>query len=176
MASRATAAPGGYRLHGNKMWITNAPIADVMVVWAKTEDGAIRGFILEKGMKGLSAPKIEGKFSLRASATGEIVMDDVFVPEENLLPGVTGLKGPFSCLNNARYGIAWGALGAAEFCWHAARDYTLSRTAFGKPLAGTQLIQKKLADMQTEITLGLHSCLRLGRLMDAHRATPEMVS
>ena len=176
MKSRARKVADGYLLRGSKMWISNAPIADVMVVWAKTEDEGIRGFILERGMKGLTTPKIEGKFSLRASATGEIAMDDVFVPAENLLPGVSGLKGPFSCLNNARYGIAWGALGAAEFCWHAARDYTLSRSAFGKPLAGTQLIQKKLADMQTEITIGLHSCLRLGRLMDEHRATPEMVS
>ena len=176
MKSRARKVDGGYVLKGAKMWISNAPVADVMVVWAKTEDEGIRGFVLERGMTGLSTPKIEGKFSLRASVTGEIVMDDVFVPDENLLPEVSGLKGPFSCLNNARYGIAWGALGAAEFCWHAARDYTLSRTAFGKPLAGTQLIQKKLADMQTEITVGLHACLRLGRLMDAHRATPEMVS
>jgi len=146
-----------------------------MIVWAKLDD-VIRGFILERGMKGLSTPKIEGKFSLRASVTGEIVMDEVFVPEANLLPGVTGLRGPFTCLDNARYGIAWGALGAAETCWHAARDYTLSRQAFGKPLAGTQLVQKKLADMMTEITLGLHSCLRLGRLKDEGRATPEMVS
>jgi glutaryl-CoA dehydrogenase len=176
MKSRARKVDGGFLLKGAKMWISNSPVADTMVVWAKTEDEGIRGFILERGMKGLSTPKIEGKFSLRASVTGEIVMEDVFVPAENLLPGVSGLKGPFSCLNNARYGIAWGALGAAEFCWHAARDYTLSRTAFGKPLAGTQLIQKKLADMQTEITIGLHSCLRLGRLMDEHRATPEMVS
>ncbi|MGO8914846.1 MAG: acyl-CoA dehydrogenase [Stellaceae bacterium] len=176
MTSRARKVDGGFLLTGAKMWISNAPVADTMVVWAKTEDEGIRGFILERGMKGLSTPKIEGKFSLRASVTGEIVMDDVFVPAENLLPGVSGLKGPFSCLNNARYGIAWGALGAAEFCWHAARDYTLSRTAFGKPLAGTQLIQKKLADMQTEIAIGLQSCLRLGRLMDEHRATPEMVS
>jgi len=176
MASRVTAVSGGYRLRGNKMWITNAPIADVMVVWAKTEDGVIRGFILEKGMKGLSAPKIEGKFSLRASATGEIVMDDVFVPEENLLPGVKGLRGPFSCLNNARYGIAWGALGAAEFCWHAARNYTLKRKQFGRPLAANQLIQKKLVDMQTEITLGLIACLRLGRLKDDERCPPEAIS
>ena len=176
MKSRARKVDGGFLLKGAKMWISNSPVADTMVVWAKTEDEGIRGFILERGMKGLSTPKIEGKFSLRASVTGEIVMEDVFVPSENLLPGVSGLKGPFSCLNNARYGIAWGALGAAEFCWQAARDYTLSRTAFGKPLAGTQLIQKKLADMQTEITIGLHSCLRLGRLMDEHRATPEMVS
>jgi glutaryl-CoA dehydrogenase len=176
MTTRAAAAPGGYRLSGAKMWITNAPIADVFVVWAKTEDGVIRGFILEKGMKGLSTPKIEGKFSLRASATGEIVLDDVFVPEENLLPGVKGLRGPFSCLNNARYGIAWGAIGAAEFCWHAARTYTLDRRQFGRPLAATQLIQKKLVDMQTEITLGLTACLRLGRLKDQGRAAPEMVS
>ena len=176
MTTRAAAAPGGYRLSGAKMWITNAPIADVFVVWAKTEDGVIRGFILEKGMKGLSTPKIEGKFSLRASSTGEIVMDDVFVPEENLLPGVKGLRGPFSCLNNARYGIAWGALGAAEFCWHAARNYTLERRQFGRPLAANQLIQKKLVDMQTEITLGLTACLRLGRLKDQGRAAPEMIS
>ncbi|HLB81024.1 MAG TPA: acyl-CoA dehydrogenase family protein, partial [Dongiaceae bacterium] len=157
-------------------WITNAPIADVFVVWAKDESGTIRGFILEKGMKGLSAPKIEGKFSLRASITGEIVMDDVAVPEDNLLPGASGLGGPFGCLNNARYGIAWGALGAAEFCWHAARNYTLQRHQFGRPLAATQLVQKKLADMQTEIALGLQACLRLGRLKDQGRATPEMVS
>jgi glutaryl-CoA dehydrogenase len=175
MKSRAQKVDGGYILRGSKMWISNSPIADVMVVWAKAEDG-IRGFILERGMKGLSTPKIEGKFSLRTSVTGEIVMDGVFVPDANLLPSVTGLRGPFSCLDNARYGIAWGALGAAEFCWHAARDYTLSRTAFGKPLAGNQLIQKKLADMQTEITLGLHACLRLGRLRDEGRSTPEMVS
>jgi glutaryl-CoA dehydrogenase len=176
MTTRAVAASGGYRLRGAKMWITNAPIADVFVVWAKTEDEVIRGFILEKGMKGLSAPKIEGKFSLRASATGEIVLDDVFVPAENLLPGVKGLRGPFSCLTSARYGIAWGSLGAAEFCWHAARNYTLERRQFGRPLAANQLIQKKLVDMQTEITLGLHSCLRLGRLKDQGRDTPEMVS
>jgi glutaryl-CoA dehydrogenase len=176
MTTRAVAASGGYRLRGAKMWITNAPIADVFVVWAKSEDEVIRGFILEKGMKGLSAPKIEGKFSLRASATGEIVMDDVFVPAENLLPGVKGLRGPFSCLTSARYGIAWGSLGAAEFCWHAARNYTLDRRQFGRPLAANQLIQKKLVDMQTEITLGLHACLRLGRLKDQGRDTPEMVS
>ncbi|MBV9859144.1 MAG: acyl-CoA dehydrogenase [Alphaproteobacteria bacterium] len=176
MVTRARAVPGGYRLTGAKMWITNAPIADVFVVWAKTEDGTIRGFILEKGMPGLSAPKIEGKFSLRASTTGEIVMDEVFVPEDNLLPGVRGLRGPFSCLNNARYGIAWGALGAAEFCWHAARNYTLERRQFGRPLAANQLIQKKLVDMQTEITLGLAACLRLGRLKDEGRAAPEMIS
>ncbi|MFZ3236901.1 MAG: acyl-CoA dehydrogenase [Stellaceae bacterium] len=176
MTTRAAAVAGGYRLNGAKMWITNAPIADVFVVWAKTEDGVIRGFILDKEMEGLSAPKIEGKFSLRASVTGEIVMDDVFVPAENLLPGVQGLRGPFSCLNNARYGIAWGAMGAAEFCWHQARAYTLSRRQFGRPLAANQLIQKKLVDMQTEITLGLGACLRLGRLKDEGRAAPEMVS
>ncbi|MDE2228242.1 MAG: acyl-CoA dehydrogenase [Alphaproteobacteria bacterium] len=179
MKTRARKVDGGYVLKGSKMWISNAPFANVMVVWAKRGEGngdVITGFILERGMKGLSTPKIEGKFSLRASATGEIVMDDVFVPEANRLPGVNGLKGPFSCLDNARFGIAWGALGAAEFCWHAARDYTLSRTAFGKPLAANQLIQKKLADMQTEIALGLHACLRLGRLKDEGRSTPEMVS
>jgi glutaryl-CoA dehydrogenase len=163
-------------LNGTKTWITNSPIADVFVVWAKDEEGRVRGFVLEKGTKGLSAPKIHGKFSLRASITGEIVMDDVEVPEEQLLPGVTGLKGPLSCLTKARYGIAWGALGAAEFCWHAARSYTLDRKQFGRPLAATQLVQWKLANMQTEITLGLHACLRVGRLMDEHRATPEMVS
>jgi len=176
MTTRASAVQGGYRLRGAKMWITNSPIADVFVVWAKTEDDVIRGFILEKGMDGLGAPKIEGKFSLRASVTGEIVMDDVFVPAENLLPGVSGLRGPFSCLNSARYGIAWGALGAAEFCWHAARNYSLERKQFGRPLAANQLIQKKLVDMQTEITLGLHACLRLGRLKDTGRDAPEMVS
>ncbi len=181
MVTRAKPVDGGYILKGAKMWITNSPIADVFVVWAKLEgagDGqsAIRGFILEKGMKGLSAPKIEGKMSLRASITGEIVMDDVFVPEEQLLPNVEGLKGPFGCLNKARYGIAWGALGAAEDCWHRARQYTLDRTQFGRPLAQNQLIQKKLADMQTEITLGLQGCLRVGRLMDEGQAAPEMVS
>jgi len=178
MRTTARRAEGGYRLKGSKMWITNAPIADVFVVWGKSEahGGKIRGFLLEKGMKGLSAPKIEGKFSLRASVTGEIVMDDVIVPEDNLLPGVEGLKGPFGCLNRARYGIAWGALGAAEFCWHAARDYTLERKQFGRPLAANQLIQKKLADMQTEIALGLQGCLRLGRLMDEGRAAPEAIS
>jgi glutaryl-CoA dehydrogenase len=176
MRTRAKAADGGFVLNGSKTWITNAPIADVLVVWAKDEKDDIRGFILERGMKGLTQPKIEGKFSLRASVTGMIMMQDVFVPAENLLPGVRGLRGPFSCLNNARYGIAWGALGAAEFCWHAARDYTLQRMMFGRPLAATQLIQKKLADMQTEITLGLHAVLRLGRLMDAHDAAPEMIS
>jgi glutaryl-CoA dehydrogenase len=177
MKTRAEKIDGGYRLTGTKMWITNAPIADIFVVWAKTApDDKIRGFILENGMAGLSAPKIEGKFSLRASTTGEIVMDGVEVPEENLLPNVAGLKGPFGCLNRARYGIAWGALGAAEFCWHAARRYTLQRKQFGRPLAATQLIQKKLADMQTEITLGLQTCLRLGRLFDAGQAAPEAIS
>ena len=176
MITRAHAAPGGYRLVGSKMWISNSPIADVFVVWAKTDDGVIRGFILDRGMPGLSAPAIEGKFSLRTSITGEIVMDDVFVPEANRLPGVAGLKGPFGCLNAARYGIAWGALGAAEFCWHAARQYTLDRKQFGRPLAANQLIQKKLADMQTEITLGLQGCLRLGRLKDEGRAAPEITS
>jgi glutaryl-CoA dehydrogenase len=176
MKTRAKKAPGGYVLKGAKMWITNSPIADICVVWAKTEDDVIRGFILERGMEGLSTPKIEGKFSLRASITGEIVMEDVFVPEENLLPNVSGLKGPFGCLNNARYGIAWGALGAAEFCWHQARQYTMDRKQFGRPLAANQLIQKKLADMQTEITLGLQGCLRLGRLKDEGRAAPEMIS
>jgi glutaryl-CoA dehydrogenase len=176
MRTRAKKVDGGYVLTGNKMWITNSPIADVFVVWGKTEDGVIRGFVLEKGMKGLSAPKIEGKFSLRASATGEVVMDEVFIPAENLLPGVEGLKGPFGCLNRARYGIAWGALGAAEFCWHQARQYTLDRKQFGRPLAANQLIQLKLANMQTEITLGLQSCLRLGRLFDEGRAAPEMIS
>lgn len=176
MVTRARSADGGFVLHGAKMWISNAPIADVFVIWAKDDDDTIRGFILEKGMKGLSAPKIEGKFSLRASSTGEVVMDDVFVPAENQLPNASGLGGPFGCLNKARYGISWGALGAAEFCWHAARQYTLDRKQFGRPLAATQLVQKKLADMQTEITLGLHACLRLGRLMDDDRATPEMIS
>ncbi|HKP27292.1 MAG TPA: acyl-CoA dehydrogenase [Dongiaceae bacterium] len=176
MKTRAKKASGGYILKGNKMWITNAPVADIAVVWAKTEDDIIRGFVLERGMKGFSTPKIEGKFSLRASITGELVMEDVFVPEENLLPNVQGLKGPFGCLNNARYGISWGALGAAEFCWHAARQYTLDRKQFGRPLAANQLIQKKLADMQTEITLGLHACLRLGRMKDEGRAAPETIS
>ena len=176
MVTRARSVAGGYSLSGSKMWISNSPIADLFVVWAKTDDGVIRGFVLEKGMKGLSAPKIEGKFSLRTSVTGEVVLDEVFVPEENLLPGVEGLKGPFTCLNSARYGIAWGALGAAEFCWHAARQYTLDRTQFGRPLAANQLIQKKLADMQTEITLGLQGCLRLGRLKDEGKAAPEITS
>ncbi len=176
MRTRAAEADGGYVLSGAKMWITNSPIADIFIVWAKTVDGVIRGFILEKGMKGLSAPKIEGKFALRASITGEIVMADVFVPADNLLPGAAGLGGPFSCLNKARYGIAWGALGAAEFCWHAARNYTLDRKQFGRPLAANQLIQKKLADMQTEITLGLQACLRVGRLVDEGKAAPEAIS
>ncbi len=176
MRTRARSTDGGYRLSGNKMWITNSPIADVFVVWAKTDDGAIRGFILEKGMEGLSAPKIEGKFSLRASITGEIVMDEVFVPEENMLPGAKGLRGPFGCLNRARYGIAWGAMGAAEACWHLARAYVMDRNQFGRPLAANQLIQKKLADMQTEITLGLNAALQLGRLIDAGQAAPETVS
>ena len=179
MITRAKPVDGGFIVHGAKMWITNSPIADVFIVWAKlAENGKddIRGFVLEKGMKGLSAPKIEGKFSLRASITGEIVMDQVFVPAENLLPNVRGLKGPFGCLNKARYGISWGAIGAAEYCWHAARQYTLDRIMFGKPLAATQLIQKKLADMQTEIALGLQGALRLGRLLDEGRATPEMIS
>ena len=181
MITRAKPVDGGFIMKGAKMWITNAPIADVFVVWAELEsegDGqsAIRGFILEKGMKGLTAPKIEGKMSLRASITGEIVMDDVFVPAENMLPNVSGLKGPFGCLNKARYGIAWGALGAAEDCWHRARQYTLDRVQFGRPLAQNQLIQKKLADMQTEIALGLQGCLRVGRLMDEGQAVPEMIS
>jgi glutaryl-CoA dehydrogenase len=176
MKTRARRTPGGFVLNGSKTWITNSPIADVFVVWAKDDDGRVRGFVLEKGMKGLSAPKIEGKFSLRASVTGEIVMDEVEVPESQLLPGVTGLKGPLSCLTRARYGIAWGALGAAEFCWHAARTYTLERKQFGRPLAATQLVQLKLANMQTDIALGLGACLRVGRLMDQHRASPEMVS
>ena len=176
MASRARKVDGGWLLKGAKMWITNSPVADVLVVWAKDESGVIRGFILERGMKGLTTPKIEGKFSLRVSITGEIVMNDVFVPDTNLLPGVQGLKGPFGCLNKARYGIAWGALGAAEFCWQAARDYVMERKQFGRPLGANQLIQKKLADMQTEITLGLQSVLRVGHLMDESRAAPEMVS
>ncbi|MBK7450298.1 MAG: acyl-CoA dehydrogenase [Anaerolineales bacterium] len=195
METKAKQVDGGFILHGNKMWITNSPIADVFVVWAKlypaqsavpgadssAEDGGrsqgeIRGFILEKGMKGLSAPKIEGKFSLRASATGEIVMDEVFVPAENIFPEVKGLKGPFGCLNKARYGIAWGALGAAEFCWHAARQYTLDRPQFGRPLAANQIMQLKLANMMTEITLGLQGTLRVGRLIDEDKVSPEMIS
>ncbi len=175
MKSTATEVDGGYELNGAKMWITNSPIADVMVIWAKL-DGVIRGFILERGMEGLSTPKIEGKFSLRASTTGEIVMQKVLVPTDNLLPDAEGLKGPFGCLNRARYGIAWGAMGAAEFCWHAARQYTLDRSQFGRPLAATQLVQKKLADMQTEITLGLQGCLQMGRLMDAGNCPVELVS
>jgi glutaryl-CoA dehydrogenase len=175
MATKAKIVDGGYQLNGSKMWITNSPVADVFVVWAKL-DGVIRGFILEKGMAGLSAPKIEGKFSLRASITGEIVMDNVLVPQENMLPHARGLSGPFGCLNKARYGIAWGALGAAEFCWHGARQYTLDREQFGKPLAATQLIQKKLADMQTEISTGLLSCLQVGRLMDSNNLAPETIS
>ena len=176
MVTRARKVQDGWLLKGAKMWITNSPVADVFVVWAKDDEGIIRGFILERGMDGLTSPKIEGKFSLRVSITGEIVMDDVFVPDENLLPGVQGLKGPFGCLNKARYGIAWGALGAAEFCWQAAREYVMERKQFGRPLGANQLIQKKLADMQTEIALGLQSVLRVGRLMDESRATPEMVS
>jgi len=186
METRATKTEGGWILHGNKMWITNSPVADLFVVWAKAygegenaagaKDGDIRGFLLEKGAKGLSAPKTEGKFSLRASITGEIVLDEVFVPEENLLPSVKGLKGPFGCLNKARYGIAWGALGSAEFCWHAAHKYTMERNQFGRPLAANQLIQLKLANMMTEISLGLQGALRVGRLMDEGKAVPEMIS
>ncbi|GAA5139653.1 acyl-CoA dehydrogenase [Thalassotalea piscium] len=175
LATKATKVDGGYRITGNKMWITNSPIADIFIIWAKLE-GVIKGFILEKGMEGLSAPKIEGKFSLRASITGEVVMDNVFVPDENMLPHAKGLSGPFGCLNKARYGIAWGALGAAEFCWHGARQYTLDREQFGRPLAATQLVQKKLADMQTEITTGLFACLQVGRLMDAGTLAPEAIS
>lgn len=176
MVTRAVTVPGGYKLSGAKMWITNSPVADVFVVWGKTEDGRIRGFILEKGWKGLSAPAIHGKMGLRASVTGEIVMDEVFVPEENMLPHVSGLKGPFTCLNSARYGIAWGALGAAEDCWHRARQYTMDRLQFGRPLAANQLIQKKLADMQTDITLGLQGCLRLGRMKDEGTDSVEITS
>jgi glutaryl-CoA dehydrogenase len=176
MASRARSVPGGYSLTGSKMWISNSPIADVFVVWAKTDDGRIRGFILEKGMRGLSAPAIHGKVGLRASITGEIVMDEVLVPEDNLMPEVEGLKGPFTCLNSARYGISWGALGAAEFCWHTARQYVLDRKQFGRPLAANQLVQKKLADMQTEITLGLQGCLRLGRMKDEGTAATDITS
>ncbi|MGI4950481.1 MAG: acyl-CoA dehydrogenase [Janthinobacterium lividum] len=176
MRTRAKSVDGGFLLNGSKTWITNSPIADVFVVWAKNDAGEIKGYILEKGMQGLTAPKIEGKFSLRASTTGMIMMQDVFVPAANELPKVKGLRGPFSCLNNARYGISWGSLGAAEFCWHAARDYTMQRMMFGRPLAATQLIQKKLADMQTEITLGLQGALRLGRLMEQGEAAPEMIS
>ena len=176
LTTRAKKVDGGYLVSGAKMWISNSPIADIFVIWAKTEDDVIRGFVLEKGMKGLSAPKIEGKLSLRASVTGEIVMDQVMVPEENLLPNIKGLSGPFGCLNKARYGISWGALGAAEHCWHQALTYTLDRKQFNRPLAANQLIQKKLADMQTEITLGLQTCLRLGRLLDEGKAAPEAIS
>ena len=176
MASRARSVDGGYLLNGNKTWITNSPIADVFVVWAKDDEGRVRGFVLEKGMKGLSAPKIEGKFSLRASDTGTIMMDEVFVPEENAFPEIRGLKGPFGSLNHARYGIAWGSMGAAEACWHAAREYTLDRKQFGRPLAATQLIQKKLADMQTEIALGVQGALRVGRIMDSGNWDPTMIS
>ena len=176
MVTRAKKVDGGYSLTGSKMWITNSPLADVFVVWAKDDAGAIRGFILEKGWKGLTAPAIHGKVGLRASTTGEIVMDAVFVPEENAFPEVRGLKGPFTCLNSARYGIAWGAMGAAEFCWHTARQYTLDRKQFGRPLAATQLVQKKLADMQTEITLALQGCLRLGRMKDEGTDSVEITS
>lgn len=176
MSTRARTVEGGYELTGNKMWITNSPIADVFVVWAKDDAGKIRGFILDKDMEGLSAPKIGGKFSLRASVTGEIVMDKVYVPEANAFPDIRGLKGPFGCLNKARYGIAWGSMGAAEFCWKAARQYTLDRKQFDRPLAATQLVQLKLANMQTEIALGLQAALRVGRLMDEDRVTPEMIS
>ena len=176
MITRAKKVPGGFSLTGSKMWISNSPIADVFVVWAKNDEGIIRGYIMEKGMKGLSAPKITGKMGLRASITGEIVMDEVFVPDENEFPEIEGLKGPFTCLNSARYGIAWGVLGAAEWCWHAARQYTMDRKQFGRPLAANQLIQKKLADMQTEITLALQGCLRLGRMKDEGIASPEITS
>jgi len=176
MRTRAKSVDGGYLLNGSKTWITNSPLADVLVVWAKDDAGDIRGFLLERGMKGLTTPKIEGKFALRASTTGMIMMSDVFVPDANILPKVKGLRGPFSCLNNARYGISWGALGSAEFCWHAARGYTMQRMMFGRPLAATQLIQKKLADMQTEISIGLQAVLRLGRLLDEGTAAPEMIS
>jgi len=176
MTTRAKSVDGGYRVSGAKMWISNSPIADVFVVWAKTDDDVIRGFILEKGMEGLSAPKIEGKLALRASVTGEIVMDEVFVPEENLLPNVRGLKGPFGCLNNARYGIAWGTLGAAETCWHTARQYTLDRQQFGRPLAANQLIQLKLADMQTDISLAMQGCLRAGQMLSAGTISPDLIS
>ena len=176
MTTRARSVDGGYRVSGAKMWISNSPIADVFVVWAKTDDDVIRGFILEKGMDGLSAPKIEGKLALRASVTGEIVMDEVFVPEENLLPNVRGLKGPFGCLNNARYGIAWGTLGAAETCWHTARQYTLDRQQFGRPLAANQLIQLKLADMQTDISLAMQGCLRAGQMLSDGTISPDLIS
>ena len=176
MTTRARSVDGGYKVSGAKMWISNSPIADVFVVWAKTDDDVIRGFVLEKGMEGLSAPKIEGKLALRASVTGGIVMDEVFVPEENLLPNVRGLKGPFGCLNNARYGIAWGTLGAAETCWHTARQYTLDRQQFGRPLAANQLIQLKLADMQTDISLAMQGCLRAGQMLSAGTISPDLIS
>lgn len=176
MKTRAKAVAGGYSISGSKMWITNSPIADVFLVWAKTDDGTIRGFILEKGMEGLTAPSIEGKLALRTSITGEIVMDNVFVSDEQLLPEISGLKGPFECLNSARYGISWGALGAAEYCWHAAREYTLERPQFNKPLASNQLIQLKLANMQTDISLGLQGCIRAGRLKEEGRLSPELIS
>jgi len=176
MITRAKKVNGGWQLNGAKMWITNSPVADILVVWAKNDNDIIQGYILERGMPGLETPKISGKFSLRASITGEIVMKDVFVPKENVLPNIQGLKGPFGCLNKARYGIAWGSLGAAEFCWTAARDYTMERKQFGRPLAANQLIQKKLADMQTEISIGLQSTLRVGRLLDEDKAAPEMIS
>ena len=176
MITRARSVDGGYSITGSKMWISNSPIADVFIIWAKDDEGVIGGFILEKGMKGLSVNKVEGKFSLRASLTGEVVMDEVFVEEENRLPGARGLGGPFGCLNNARYGIAWGVMGAAEFCWHAARNYTMDRTQFGRPIAANQLVQKKLADMQTDISIGLQSCLRLGRMMDEGSCAPEAIS
>jgi glutaryl-CoA dehydrogenase len=178
MLTRAKQVDGGYLVSGAKNWITNSPIADVFIIWAKSDahDNKIKGFILERGMKGLESPKIEGKFSLRASTTGMIQMDEVFVPDENILPNISGLAGPFGCLNRARYGIAWGTMGAAEFCWHAARQYTLNRKQFGRPLAQTQLIQKKLADMQTEISLGLQGCLRMGRLFDEHKVSAELIS
>ncbi len=176
MRTKATPVDGGYLLNGSKTWISNAPIADMVLVWAKDETDTIRGFLVDRGSKGLETPKIEGKFSLRASVTGMVMLQDVFVPSDHMLPGVKGLRGPFSCLNNARYGIAWGAMGAAEFCWHAARQYTLDRQMFGRPLAATQLVQKKLADMQTEISLGLQGALRLGRLLDEGKAATEMIS
>ena len=176
MATKAVKVSGGFRLNGEKTWISNAPIADLMVVWAKNEEGRVQGFLLEKGAKGLTAPKIEGKFSLRASITGSIVMQNVFVADSMVLPGAMGLNAPFSCLNMARYGISWGAMGAAEFCWHAAREYAMNRKQFGRPIAATQLVQKKLADMQTEIGLGLQACMRVGRMLDAGKASHELVS
>ena len=176
LITRAKSVKGGYSISGAKMWISNSPIADVFIVWAKNDEGKIKGFILEKGMEGLSAPKIEGKLALRASVTGQIVMEDVFVNEEQMLPNVEGLKGPFSCLNNARYGIAWGALGAAETCWHTARDYVMDRKQFDKPLEANQLIKRKLADMQTDISIGLQGCFRAGQLMDDNNISPELIS